>query len=97
MKVISITFVIFCFGGFIIGCSNSIGRQNFEDLSRIEVGMKISEVHNLMRNAPIDSKVASWSDSLLVERYKSSVGSSDHYEVIYTKKDCLVVKVNWGD
>ena len=65
-------------------------------MKKVQLGMKIGEVHNLMENSPIGTEVPHWSDSLIVEEYASTFGASDHYKIIYSRINSIVVDVT-GD
>jgi hypothetical protein len=80
----------------VTGCGSK-ADQNFADLKIIRDRMKISEVHSIMKNDPINFEQAYWSDSLLVENYESGFGASDDYKIVYSKKDTTVVRIEWGD
>lgn len=80
----------------VLGCGKA-SDQNYEDLKKVSVKMKINEVHSVMRNKPLNLETAPWADSLLVENYESPAGASDHYKIIYKKRDSIVVRVEWGD
>jgi hypothetical protein len=82
---------------FLVSCSNSEREHNFDNLKKVRKGIKIAEVHSLMRNSPVDTQSAYWSDSLFVERYESVIGSSDYYKIIYFKEDSTVADLDLGD
>ena len=79
------------------GCGDSEGKLNFDGLRNIRLGMKIGEVHSTMPFDPIETEPAYWSDTLFVESYKSVAGRSDHYKIIYSKRDSTVTKVTFGE
>jgi hypothetical protein len=81
----------------LLGCTNTNGELNFEDLKNIKVGMTIDKVHLIMTNDPIALEEAYWSDSILVERYESGFAASDDYRIIYNKADSTVKEIYWGD
>lgn len=81
----------------VLSCTNEDGEQNFEDLKKLQHGMKMDQVHAVMKNSPIATEDAHWSDSLLVEEYESAFGASDYYKIIYSKVDSAVVEIQWGD
>lgn len=72
-------------------------NKNFEDLKSINQGMKLEEVLKHMRNEPIRSEPAYWSDSLFIYSYASPAAASDHYKIVFNKKDSTVVELMLGD
>ena len=89
-----IQFIILLF--LLFSCSSK-GSENFDDLSKIEIGMDINSAHQAMRNEPVDIDVAYWDNNLLVERYESGIAASDYYSIVYQKSDSSVVEIGWGD
>ena len=91
----------------VISCDNS-AKQNYDDLTKIKVGMSIDEVRTIMRNQPIDEKEVYYNkikngeidgngkDTLYMMVYESVFGSSDDYRILISPKDSTVKKVYLG-
>jgi hypothetical protein len=97
IKIINSILSLIFMGALIISCASESGEQNFEDLKKVQQGMKITQVHEIMKNPALSIEDARWSDSLIVEEYESSFGASDYYKIIYLKVDSTVVEIQWGD
>lgn len=93
----SIIFVAILCGSIFIGCSSSEAKQNFKDLHKIEVGIKIEQVYIIMKNPPLKIENPYYIDTLFVDYYESTVNAGDDFMIIYSKKDSTVVEVFWGD
>lgn len=91
MKKLIILIVI-----FILSC-NSKEDKTYDDLLKIKKGMCLSSVDSIMRNNPKEIKSAFWDNSLFVQYYDSGVGASDDFKIILSKKDSLVVDIEYGD
>ena len=91
MKKLIILIVI-----FILSC-NSKEDETYDDLLKIRKGMRLGRVDSIMRNKPREIKSAFWDNSLFVQYYDSGVGASDDFKIILSKKDSLVVDIEYGD
>lgn len=81
---------------FFFSCTHQ-ENENFEDLQGIKKGMKLEEVLQNMRNEPIGKEEANWNDSLYIYSYSSPAAASDHYKIIFNKKDSVVVEILLGN
>jgi len=79
---------------FFVSCESS---ENFENLKKVKVGMPYRDAVKIMENEPISIEDAFWNDSLFVAYYDSPVAASDNYGIIYSKRDSIVVGIEWGD
>ena len=91
MKKLLILIVI-----FILSC-NSKEDETYDDLLKIRKGMRLGRVDSIMRNKPREIKSAFWDNSLFVQYYDSGVGASDDFKIVLSKKDSLVVDIEYGD
>ena len=91
MKKLMILIVI-----FILSC-NSKEDETYDDLLKIRKGMRLGRVDSIMRNKPREIKSAFWDNSLFVQYYDSGVGASDDFKIVLSKKDSLVVDIEYGD
>ena len=91
MKKLMILIVI-----FILSC-NSKEDETYDDLLKIRRGMRLGRVDSIMRNKPREIKSAFWDNSLFVQYYDSGVGASDDFKIVLSKKDSLVVDIEYGD
>lgn len=91
MKKLLIIFIFI----FILSC-NGKGKENYESLMKVKIGMKMKEVNSIMNNKPKIVETAFWNDSLFVQYYDSPVGASDDLGVIFNK-DSIVVDIEYGD
>ena len=71
--------------------------ENYEDLQKVKLGMKLDNVLALMRNEPINVEKAYWDKNLFVYSFASPPAASDHYKVIFKEKDSTVVEVLYGE
>jgi hypothetical protein len=92
MKKMIFLFIMFAY----LSCSNK-PNENFEDISKIQIGMSYKEVQKIMRNNYKDRISASYSDTLFIDRYEPGFGASDYFGIVYSEKDSIVVEINLGD
>lgn len=64
---------------------------------KITKGMSFDSVNVVMKNKPREIKTAFWNDSLFVQYYDSGFGASDDFKIIFSKKDSIVVDIEYGD
>ncbi len=76
-------------------CNKS--SDNLENIKKVRIGMKMSEVNKIMKNYPINYVYRYEGDSLVKKLYKSPVGSAGDFEIVYCKKDSTVLRINYGD
>ncbi|MGG5577562.1 hypothetical protein ACPDHL_09495 [Myroides sp. C15-4] len=81
--------------GLFFNCSKVV--QNYNDLVKVKIGMHYREVNSIMNNKPLKVENAFWNDSLFIQNYESPSSASDDYKIVFTKKDSIVVEINYGD
>jgi hypothetical protein len=75
-------------------CSNT-GKQNLENLEKVQIGMHLRDVKKIM-NKPHKERVAYWDNSLFVYYYEATFGASGDIEIVFVKRDSIVVKTYNG-
>ena len=93
MKIILFIILVSVF--FLVSCNRN-GDENYDDLTKVKKGMKITKVNSIMNNNPKLIETAFWNDSLFVQYYDSPNGASDDLGIVFSK-DSLVVEIKHGD
>jgi hypothetical protein len=94
-KIMKSIIYVFCLC-FLFSCSSK-SDENFEDLKKIKPKMSFIEVRKIMRNKESSVENAYYDDKLLIVRYDSGMGASDDFKIILSKKDSLVISIEFGD
>ncbi|MBC9796889.1 hypothetical protein [Sinomicrobium weinanense] len=81
---------------FFSACASKADK-NFTDLKKNRKGMSNTQVDLIMTNSPKLIKEAFWDKNLYVNYYDSGFGTSDDFKIIFSKKDSLVVSIEYGD
>lgn len=71
--------------------------QELYGFKKIRKGMLNTQVDSIMTDSPKLIKEAFWDKNLYVNYYDSGFGASDDFKIIFSKKDSLVVNIEYGD
>lgn len=92
MKRISILLILMT---LCIGCEKAY--ENQEDLNKIEIGMDMTDVELIMRNDAMEYESKYDADSIITKLYEAPIGAAGDFEIIYSKKDSTVLRINYGN